>query len=241
MLQNARCISHTETEDEPLRPSGLLGPISPHGTLKRFCDSPLQRSNGWRLRKGHVAQASRREECRRPRVLGVHMTSEDNDSDSARAGQLESRCRRLGAAARDPRVVYNEDVAAGNRIADANPAWVNVPGVDLCWDYGQSHQGEGDARQDQADKRMSTRAALPARHHRDGCRPGVHVGPPPQRIALVPQEGGQRFSQPRRGLRRVRGAIRFIPAQVLSQWPAAHCVPDRRHSICENPASLAHG
>jgi hypothetical protein len=64
---------------------------------------------------------------------------------------------------------------------------------------------------------MSTRAALPGWHHRNGRRPGIHASLPPQGIAFVPQEGGKRFSQPRRRLGRVRGAIRFIPAQVLSE------------------------
>ena len=79
------------------------------------------------------------------------MTPEDNNCDAARAGQLEGSGRRLGAAARDPRVVYNKDVITDNRITDAHPAWVNAPSVDLCWGYGQPHQGEGNARQDQAD------------------------------------------------------------------------------------------
>ena len=87
---------------------------------------------------------------------------------------------------------------------------------------------------------MSTRAALPAWYDSDGCRPGVHVGLPPQCIAFVPQEGGQRFSQPPSRLGRVCGAIRFIPAQILSEWSATHRVPDRRDSIRENPASLTH-
>ena len=69
------------------------------------------------------------------------MTPESNDSDAARAGQLEGCSRRLGAAARDPRVVYDKHVAAGNRIADPHPAWVYAPCMDLFWGYRQSHQG----------------------------------------------------------------------------------------------------
>jgi hypothetical protein len=64
----------------------------------------------------------------------------DNNGDVARARQLEGCGRRLGAAAGDPRVVYDKDVPAGNWIADADPAWVNAPDVDLFWGGGQPHQ-----------------------------------------------------------------------------------------------------
>ena len=104
--------------------------------------------------RANVGQAGRREESRRPRVGGVQMTPEDHNSDAARAGQLEGCGRRLGAAAGDPRVVYNKDVAAGNRIADAHPAWVNAPCVDLFWGYGQPHRGEGNTRTGPCRQRM---------------------------------------------------------------------------------------
>ena len=70
------------------------------------------------------------------------MTPEDHNSDAARAGQLERCGRRLGAATGDPRVVHDKDVAAGNRVADPDPAWVNAPTVHLSRHDGQPHHGQ---------------------------------------------------------------------------------------------------
>jgi hypothetical protein len=177
----------------------------------------------------------------RPRVRRVHVPPEDNDRDATRTGQLQGRGGRLNAATGDPRVVDNQDIGTGDRIANAHPAWVNAPGVDRPWHDGQPHQGQGDARPDQAGKRMVTRAALPARHHRDGRRPAAHPRGRPDRAAAAGQERAKHLAEPRPGRRdlRRRDAIRLVPAQVGGERPATHRVPDRRDSVREQPAGLA--
>ena len=88
---------------------------------------------------------------------------------------------------------------------------------------------------------MSTRAALPARYHRDGRRPRGHPGRRPHRVPAAGEESAKKFTEPssgRRG-RRGRDAVGLVPAQVLGERPAAHRVPDRRDGVGEQPACLA--
>jgi hypothetical protein len=90
-----------------------------------------------------AAQASGRLKASpRPRVGRVHVPPEDNNGNTARAGQLEGNGHRLGATARDPGVVYNKDVGTGDRITDAHPGWVNASRVDLLRHDRQPHQGQ---------------------------------------------------------------------------------------------------
>ena len=104
--------------------------------------APGPRSARWS--QAVTCRAYRLKEGRRLRVRRVHMSAENNNRNVMRAGQLERGGHRLSAAARNPGVVDNQDVGAGNRIPHAHPAGINASSMDLPLRDSQPHERQRD-------------------------------------------------------------------------------------------------
>ena len=121
------------------------------------------------IRTGAVRSASAFRAGQEPggsRVGRIDVAAKDDDRDATRAGQLECDRGRLGAAAGNPGVVYDQYIRAGYRPGNPQPAGVHTPDVGDLRRDAQPDQGQVHARPDDADKRMDARTALPAGDHR---------------------------------------------------------------------------
>ena len=104
------------------------------------------------------------------------MPAEDDDRDPPGPGQLQRHRGRLSAAPGYPGVIHNQDVGPGHRSVDAQPARVDAANMSRSpWGNREAHERKVDTRPDEAEQRMTARAALAARH--DGGERGVAAIP----------------------------------------------------------------
>jgi hypothetical protein len=178
---------------------------------------------------------SRSEQRHGSRVVRAKLPPEYDDRDPARTGQLQRDSGRLGAAARHPSVVDQQDIstAYGHSGArpDGEPCRVQVTAaVGLSGPGREGNPRQLQARGHQAGQRVFLGPAAARRHYRPHGRAGLHSGRTPDAVPMVAEEAEQRGPQAR-----PCGAGAFcvvlVPPQVRGQRAAADGVGHYRDDV----------
>ena len=159
------------------------------------------------------------------------MPADDDDRDPPGPGQLQRHGGRLSAAPGYPGVIHNQDVGPGHWSVDAQPAGVDAANMSRSpWGNREAHERKVDTRPDEAEQRMTARAALAAGHDGGELRGSRHPGRGPHRLSVIPQVDVQHLPQSLGGFRRA-SAVRLVPPQIAGEPAAPDRVGDRRDRV----------
>jgi hypothetical protein len=159
----------------------------------------------------------------------VHVAAEHHDRDVAGARALQRGGRGLGAGARNPGVVEQQDSSRPGPFG-YKAVRVGVTAL-LPRPDGQPCPRQPQVRAGHGEQRVRSRPAAAGRHHGQAAGSG-HARVPPHAAAVVVQEGEQQGQQ-RGTRRRVRRAPGLVAPQADGEGGALHRVGDGHDRVGE--------